>query len=139
MCASCFDLTDGATRCHHCSRDGAFVDAMAPISYSVGGEQLHHALAGYKRYSGTPARHLTAGLAAVLWRHLDDHEACLARAAAVGQRSTSSRRCPRATATGTSTHPLHRLVGELVRPLAPRYERLLRRTDAAVTAAPVRR
>jgi predicted amidophosphoribosyltransferase len=133
VCARCFDLTDGGTQCYRCSHEGGWVDAMAPISYSIGGEQLHHALAGYKRYAGPAARYFTAGLAAVLWRHLSRHEPCLARAAAVDRfdvvttvASSDVRR--------DAMHPLHRLVGEVVKPLRPRYERLLRRTDAAVSA-----
>jgi predicted amidophosphoribosyltransferase len=133
VCARCFDLTDGGTRCYRCSHEDGWVDAMAPVSYSIGGEQLHHALAGYKRYAGSAARYFTAGLAAVLWRHLAGHERCLARAAAVDHfdvvttvASSDVRR--------DGMHPLHRLVGELVKPLQPRYARLLRRTDAAVSA-----
>jgi predicted amidophosphoribosyltransferase len=133
VCACCFDLTAGATRCYHCAHDAAFIDAMAAISYSIGGEQLHYALAGYKRYTGMPARYFTAGLAAVLWRHLADHEACLARAAAVDGFDLVTT-VPSSDAGRDETHPLHRLVGELVKPLHPRYERLLRRTDVAVTA-----
>jgi len=132
VCARCFDLTsDGATHCSHCSHDAAFVDAMAPISYSIGGEQLHHALAGYKRSSGPSARYLTAVLAAILWRHLGDHEACLARAAGVRGFDVVTT-VPSSDARRDATHPLHRLVGELVKPVRPRYERLLQRTDTHV-------
>jgi predicted amidophosphoribosyltransferase len=132
VCARCFDLTsDGATHCSHCSHDAAFVDAMAPISYSIGGEQLHHALAGYKRYPGPSARYLTAVLAAILWRHLGDHEACLARAAGVAGFDVVTT-VPSSDARRDATHPLHRLVGELVKPVRPRYERLLQRTDTHV-------
>jgi predicted amidophosphoribosyltransferase len=106
---------------------------MAPISYSIGGEQMHHALAGYKRYAGWEARYLTAGLAAVLWRHVRDHERCLAQAVSVEAFDVITT-VPSSDAGRDAAHPLHRLVGELVRPVAPRYERLLRRTDAAVTA-----
>ncbi len=133
VCARCFDLTDGGTGCYHCGHDGGWVDAMAPISYSMGGEQLHHALGGYKRYAGPPARYLAAGLAAVLWRYLGLHELCLARAVAV-ERFDVVTTVPSSDAHRDATHPLHRLVGEVVKPLQPRYERLLRRTDAAVTA-----
>ncbi len=127
VCARCFDLTDGGTRCYHCSHDGDWVDAMAPISYSIGGEQLHHALAGYKRHAGHEARYLTAGLAAVLWRHLREHERCLARAAGVAGFDVVTT-VPSSDAGRDGTHPLHRLVGELVKPLVPRYERLLSRS-----------
>lgn len=132
VCAHCFDLTDGGTRCRHCAHGAAFADAMAAVSYSIGGEQLHHALAGYKRYSGTPGRYFIASLAAVLWRHLDDHEACLARAAGVDAFDLVTT-VPSSDATRDATHRLHGLVGQLVTPVRPRYARLLRRTDTAVT------
>lgn len=133
VCVHCFDLTDGGTRCRHCSYDPTFVDAMAPVSYSIGGEQLHYALAGYKRAYGTPARYFMAGLAAVLWRHLEDHETCLARAAGADGFDLVTT-VPSSNAARDATHPLHRLVGQLVKPVSPRYARLLRRTDTAVTA-----
>ena len=131
VCTRCFDLTDGGAQCYHCSYEAAFVDAMAPISYSIGGEQLHHALAGYKRYTGTPARYFTAVLAAVLWRHLEEHERCLAQAAGVSSFDVVTT-VPSSDARRDATHPLHRLVGELVKPVRPRYERLLQRTDTHV-------
>jgi predicted amidophosphoribosyltransferase len=133
VCSHCFDLTAGGSHCPHCSHDAAWIDAMAPISYSIGGEQLHHALVGYKRYLGTPARYFAVGLAAVLWRHLGGHEACLARAAG-GEAFQVVTTVPSSDAGRGDTHPLHRLVADLVRPVRPRYERLLRRTDAAVVA-----
>jgi predicted amidophosphoribosyltransferase len=133
VCPHCFDLSAGGTHCPHCSHDAAWVDATAPISYSIGGEQLHHALVGYKRYLGTPGRYFAVGLAAVLWRHLGEHEACLARAAGVDAFDVVTT-VPSSDAGRDDTHPLHRLVADLVRPVQPRYERLLRRTDAAVVA-----
>jgi predicted amidophosphoribosyltransferase len=133
VCAHCFDLTGGGTCCRHCSDARSFVDAMTAVSYSIGGEQLHHALAGYKRYVGTPGRYFTAGLAAVLWRHLDDHEPCLARAAGVEAFDLVTT-VPSSDARRDATHPLHGLVGELIKPIRPRYARLLRRTDTCVTA-----
>jgi predicted amidophosphoribosyltransferase len=106
---------------------------MAPVSYSIGGEQLHYALAGYKRYAGWAGRYLTAVLAAVLWRHLDEHEQCLARVAGV-EAFESVTTVPSNDARRDGIHPLHQLAGDLVKPLQPRYERLLRRTDMAVAA-----
>src|ERR1700690_3525196 len=80
VCSACFNLTDGYGRCYACAHGGRWLDALAPISYSVAGEQLHHALAGYKRGSGPVARRFALELAAVLWRYLAGHERCLARA-----------------------------------------------------------
>ena len=67
----------------------------------------------------------------MLWRHLTDHEACLAQAAAVDGFDVVTT-VPSSDARRDATHPLHQLVGELVTPLTPRYARLLRRTDTAV-------
>ena len=77
VCERCFNLTDGFERCYACSHTPQFLDLVAPISYSVGGEQLHHALASYKRLTGEAARRFTVELAAVIWRHLADHERCI--------------------------------------------------------------
>lgn len=131
VCAECFNLTNGHRRCYGCVHGGRFLDAMAPISYSIAGEQLHHALAGYKRLHGVIARRLTFGLAAVLWRHLALHEACLARAAAVPAFSLATT-VPSSRPERDAVHPLHELVS-LVEPLQSRYQRALRRTEAPAT------
>jgi hypothetical protein len=104
----------------------------APISYSVGGEQLHHALANYKRLPGEPGRRFVVELAAVLWRHLRDHECCLARAAGVDHFAVVTT-VPSSDPERRETHPLQQLVGELVGPARERYERLLIRSKAAAS------
>lgn len=131
VCSECFNLTDGYGRCYACAHGGRCLDAMSPISYSVAGEQLHHALAGYKRSSGRVARRFAFGLAAVLWRFLAIHEWCLARAAGVqtfGLVTTvpSSRPDPEAP------QPLDEMVSALVGPVRERYARVLRRTPISV-------
>lgn len=143
VCSFCFNLTDGFGRCYACTQSGNWLAAMAPISYSVGGEQLHHALAGYKRLTGSPARQLSLGLASVLWRYLPLHEGCLTRAAGVAgfQLVTvvpSSRiraaagldeAAPGPADSGADPpHALHALVSEHVAPVRGRYEPLLRRS-----------
>ena len=80
VCGVCFNLTDGWQRCWACAHGGRCLDLVSPISYSVAGGRLHHALAAYKRTPGPEADRLRAELAAVLWRHLEIHERCLARA-----------------------------------------------------------
>ena len=127
VCAQCFNLTDGFSRCYACAHGGRFLDAMVPISYSVAGEQLHHALAGYKRLQGSSARRLTLGLAAVLWRHLALHETCLARATEV-EAFTLVTTVPSGSLERDAAHPLHELVS-LVAPLHGRYERVLQRSE----------
>jgi hypothetical protein len=132
VCSQCFNLTDGYGRCYGCVHGGRFLDAMVPISYSVAGEQLHHALANYKRLHGVIARRLTLGLAAVLWRHLALHERCLARETAVPGFGLATT-VPSSSPDRGTDHPLHQLAG-LIGPVQDRYERLLRRSEVAATA-----
>jgi predicted amidophosphoribosyltransferase len=131
VCESCLDLTDGRRRCLRCERAPEWLDAVAPVSYSIAHEQLHHALAGYKRPPSVVARRFEVELAAVLWRFLALHEGCIARAAgteAFGLATT----VPSSTLERDRTHPLHRIVRELAGPTRSRYERVLRRSTAAV-------
>jgi hypothetical protein len=127
VCGVCFNLTDGYSRCWACAHGGLFLDAMAPISYSVAGERLHHALAVYKRRAGGEADRVGLELAAVLWRHLAAHERCLAHAAGVGGFDLVTT-VPSSDPDRDDAHPLHRLVGSVVRPTRDRHLRLLRRT-----------
>lgn len=132
VCSQCFNLTDGFARCYACTHGGRFLDAMVPISYSIGGEQLHHALASYKRLGGVVGRRFALGLAAVLWRHLQLHEQCLARAAGVVRFAVVTV-VPSSHGDRDADHPLHELVS-LVGPVRARYERLLRRSGTPVAA-----
>jgi hypothetical protein len=127
VCSACFNLIDRSGRCYGCERGPGGLDAMAPISYSVGGEQLHHALAGYKRLSGNPARQFQMELAAVLWRYLAAHERCLALAAGVDAFAIVTT-VPSSQTERATTHPLPLLVADLVGPARERYVRLLERT-----------
>ncbi|HTU28070.1 MAG TPA: phosphoribosyltransferase [Solirubrobacteraceae bacterium] len=127
VCQRCFNLTDGYDLCFACEHGGDSIDVIAPISYSVAGEQLHHALAGYKRGSMDWMRTLTRQLAAVLWRHLALHEACIAEAAGVA-RFTQVATVPSGTASRNPPHPLEEIVGTLIEPTRVRHVQLLRRT-----------
>src|ERR1700679_1570724 len=83
VCRTCFNLTDGYERCYACAHGGRSLDIVVPISYSVGGEQLHRALVAYKRTPEPVAIDFTVRLAAVLWRFLSAHERCIARTVGV--------------------------------------------------------
>jgi predicted amidophosphoribosyltransferase len=131
VCATCFDLTDRYALCYRCASHAAVLDAFAPISYSIAREQLHHALASYKRLSGDVARRLQAELAAVLWRYLDQHENCFARAAGT-ERFDLVTTVPSSDRARDRQHPLRRLVSEMVAPTRTRHERLLERSEADV-------
>ncbi|MGI8428225.1 MAG: phosphoribosyltransferase family protein [Solirubrobacteraceae bacterium] len=133
VCEGCFDLTAGPQRCYRCARAHRGLDAVAPISYSVAQEQLHHALAGYKRPPSEVARRFEVELAAVLWRYLDMHEQCVARAAGTDAFELVTT-VPSSTRERDAAHPLHRIVGELAGPTRDRHERLLRRSKHSVEA-----
>jgi hypothetical protein len=131
VCIDCFNLTRGFEHCYSCSRSELWLAAVVPISYSVGREQLHHALRGYKRFAGEVARRLTIELAAVLWRFIAIHERCLARAAGVPGFGVVTT-VPSGDRARDGTHPLRRIAGELVGPVRGRYEPLLRRSALEV-------
>lgn len=131
VCTFCFNLTRGFERCYCCARGELALTAVVPISYSVGGEQLHHALMGYKRLNGQIARRQTVELAAVLWRFLALHERCVAAAAHVSAFELVTT-VPSGVRERDEQHPLRRIVGDLVGPTRQRYRRLLRRSLAPV-------
>ena len=117
VCRTCFNLTDGYDRCYACTHIPRHVDAVAPISYSVAHEQLHHALAAYKRVDGTVARRLAIQLAAVLWRHLERHEPCLARRAGISTFDLVTT-VPSGDRARDEDHPLRWIVSGSLRPPA---------------------
>jgi hypothetical protein len=131
VCQVCFNFTAGYEQCYACANGSLLLDAVAPISYSVAHEQLHHALARYKRLCGEVARRLSVDLAAVLWRYLVAHESCVARVAGTAAFDLVAT-VPSGNRTRDEHHPLRRIVGELVGPTRGRHERLLRRSGVDV-------
>lgn len=127
VCRICFTFTDGFDRCYVCAHTEQWADAIAPISYSIAREQLHHELASYKRLSGVVAGRLSARLAAVLWRYLDAHESCVAAAAQAASFPIVTT-VPSSDRERDESHPLRRIVSELVGATRGRHERLLRRS-----------
>jgi predicted amidophosphoribosyltransferase len=130
VCDTCFNLTRGYERCYACVHGLRWLDAMAPISYSIGGEQLHYALASYKRLTGPMARRFTVELAAVLWRFLTAHEGCIATQAKTDHFPVVAT-VPSSDPERDEHHPLRVIVGELAAPTRDRHQRLLKRTAAA--------
>jgi predicted phosphoribosyltransferase len=131
VCKRCFNFTRGYELCYTCAHGEQWLDAMIPVSYSVAREQLHHALANYKRLTGEVARRLAVELAAVLWRFLAEHEACLATAAGVGALELVTT-VPSGDLGRDEHHPLRWMAGELIRPTRGRHERLLMRSAVEV-------
>lgn len=131
VCELCFDLTRGYRRCYSCAHTENSLAAVVPISYSVAGEQLHHALLGYKRSNGAVARRLERELGAVLWRFLSLHEGCVARAAGVDAFEVVAT-VPSGDRDRDLDHPMRGIVGELVGPTHDRYRLLLTRSEADI-------
>lgn len=129
VCSRCFNLTDGYRVCYACVHGRHWLDAMTPISYSVGGEQLHHALASYKRAARPVARYFAYGLAAVIWRWLAAHERCVARAAGTDVFALVTT-VPASRSEADAGDPLQQMISTLVGPVRDRHERLLRRSAA---------
>jgi predicted amidophosphoribosyltransferase len=127
VCVTCFNLIDGYERCYACAYGKSVLDAIAPISYSVAHEPLHHALFSYKRLRGRLADRFGAQLAAILWRYLERHEQCLARAAGVAELELVTT-VPSGDRHRDRQHPLRTLVAERLDPTHGRYERLLVRS-----------
>ncbi|MGH2862559.1 MAG: hypothetical protein ACRDLT_13795 [Solirubrobacteraceae bacterium] len=103
---------------------------MVPISYSVGGEWLHHLIASYKRDADPSVPDALATLAELCEQYISAHERCVAAASGVpGFQLVTT--VPSGSRLRDLHHPLRRLVGELVTPTADRYERLLVRSATA--------
>jgi hypothetical protein len=131
VCRRCFNLTDGYDYCYACTHQPSVLDVIVPISYSVAHEQLHHALASYKRLPGDAGRRLSVQLAAVLWRFLADHEGCAARSVGIDTFPVVTT-VPSGEETRDGAHPLRWIVGEAVGPTRARHRRLLRRSALGV-------
>lgn len=68
--------------CYKCDHQPDSLDVVVPITYSEHLGQMHLALRNYKDGgSENIRRHDAIRLAAILWRFLESHEACVARAA----------------------------------------------------------
>lgn len=128
VCEFCFNLTAGYDRCYRCVHGGQALDCAVPISYSVAGEQLHHALWSYKRLDGAAARRLATELAAVVWRFLSDHERCVAERAGIESFALVTT-VPSGDRERERDHPLPWIVGQAVGLTRKRYQRLLERSE----------
>ena len=139
VCATCWRaVAPEYRRCLQCQDTHTYSDRLAdvvvPIALAVKREQLAHELWHYKYDDDARAREwLEVRLAAVLWRFLADHEACVARAC--GSDGFGVVTTVPGTRSGGAEHPLVRMVGSTVGHTRQRFQRLLeRRRDAARTS-----
>jgi len=132
VCSVCWTFCTGHERCYRCEHDPRWTTAVAPISLSVHGGQLHDVLRGYKTLGGQQGKLLQRDVIAMLWRFLRDHESCLAERCDVDTFPLVTT-VPSGSKRRDVDHPLRTIVGEYVRPTASRYERLLTRSTAEVS------
>ncbi|MFF8021112.1 hypothetical protein ACFZDJ_08275 [Streptomyces sp. NPDC007896] len=105
-------------------------DAVVPVSLALKGEQYANELWRYKNAAGPQQQYFRMGLAAVLWRFLALHEACIADHCAVpGFDIVTS--VP--STSGREGHPLRTMTAEMVGVIRNRYRDLL--TPAPEAAA----
>ena len=134
VCRTCHGAADeGFAQCYSCQGQreilaGGVADVVVPIALSVKRERLAVDLWRYKNSPNPLERRLlTLRLAAVLWRFLAEHEACLAGVCAVSEFGCVTGVPSAAGRAGT--HPLDVLV-RLVGGLRDRYRPLLAATGA---------
>jgi predicted amidophosphoribosyltransferase len=135
VCPRCFNLMQPHfERCFACEGHTPYLDAMVPISYSVGGEALHHDIADYKRDAGPWVEPLMRRLAAILGTFVKLHERCVAAACRHGAAAQFDlvTTVPSHDRRRDAHHPLRRVVGGLCQPTSDRHERVLLRTSKHV-------
>lgn len=131
-CATCTTFVEPAyQRCYQCNSNQRWLAAVLPISYAERSGQLHTNLAGYKRWAPAIAERTRLQLAAVLWRFVVAHEACLATAAGVDGFDLVTT-VPSSDPARDERHPLRTIVGQIVEPTRDRHERLLLRSAIAL-------
>lgn len=114
-------------------------DVVVPVSLALKGEQYAHELWRYKNAAGPQRHYFRTGLAAVLWRFLEAHEACVAHRCAVPGFDVVTT-VP--STSGRLTHPLRAMVADMVGVTRDRHRDLLRATPTAAdlgrSASPAR-
>ena len=124
VCPRCLNLTDAAGLCRACRATEHHLAAVIPISYSVGGEWLHHLIACYKRDADPSVPDALAALTRLCEVFVSIHEGCVAAAAGASEFQIVTT-VPSGDPSRDVHHPLRRIVGELAAPTRDRYERLL--------------
>lgn len=103
-------------------------DAVVPVSLALKNEQYANELWRYKNTTGAQQHYFRTGLAAVLWRFLALHEACIAAHCAVPGFSVVTT-VP--STSGREVHPLRIMVADMVGATRGRYRDLLTPTPEA--------
>jgi predicted amidophosphoribosyltransferase len=137
ICSVCHTFCNpDFSRCFQCAQDDGPLDVVAPITYSEHLSQMHTVLRGYKDGNDAAQRgFMGVRLAAILWKFLEQHESCIARAAGLaGPRFDLVTTVPSSTTERDEVRGnLRLIVGEVCEHTAGRYQRLLRPADGGLT------
>jgi len=127
ICPICRTFHDPSFEvCFACSGQPNNLDALAPITYSVDGAQMHHALRNYKDDARHEVRdYHTVRLAAILWRFLESHERCIAAATEVDGFDLVTTVPSKNRERDEQRAQLPTIVGQQCHPTADRWRRLL--------------
>lgn len=107
---------------------GGTADVVVPVSLAVKRGQFANELWRYKNTHGPQQDYFRMGLAAVLWRFLAVHEACVAARCHISGFDLVTI-VP--STSGRDGHPLRRIVADMIGQTAPRYRDLLTPTSCA--------
>jgi predicted amidophosphoribosyltransferase len=123
VCVRCFNLVSAHTTvCRACLSTEPCLERMVPISYSIGGGRLHTELAAYKRDADPFVTDAMTDLVGLLNGFISRHELCVGGGRPFDLITTVPSGEPRRDCS----HPLRRIVAELVPATCARHERLLR-------------
>jgi predicted amidophosphoribosyltransferase len=131
ICAICKTfISVDYSRCYQCGHQPHRLDVVAPITYSENLGQMHLALRSYK--DGVPAvrNYAMPRLAGILWRYLETHEECIARASGTDTFDVVTT-VPSSTPEADEARTGLRTIVGWCDPVNDRYERVLRATGEA--------
>ncbi len=129
VCTTCKTFIDPEfTSCYRCFTQPNLLDEVVPITYSEHLGQMHTALRNYKDgYTASVRAYALNRIAAIVWRFLAAHETCVANAVGV-ERFDLVTTVPSSSPEADDRRGAFRAIAEWCRPIAPRYERVLRAT-----------
>jgi predicted amidophosphoribosyltransferase len=130
VCQICWTFVDGGwATCYPCGHQPSNIDVVVPITYSVGGGQMHLALRNYKDGPATVRARFTRDILAILWRFLRDHERHVAVASGAAAFDVVANVPSKTSAKDDDRSRMRDILGEHCPLTRDRYRRVLRPTD----------
>lgn len=116
--------------CYPCLQQPNHFATVVPITYSEHLGQMHTALRNYKDGHPEVRAYAMPRIASIMWRFLASHEGCIARAAGGAEFDLVTTVPSSSPDADERRNGLRTLVG-WIKPVAPRFERVLRATGLA--------